>query len=238
MHAPSPALTPTPTPSSPAPSPLPVSAQTAPRPSAIPIRRLSPLLTRREAGGRSPCHPCHPCRPSAPSTPQPRIIPGLPPMTPQKAAKTAKTANTPPSPPSLPPPCSFSSLCSALASSAAQCRHLERRTAMLRRPLRRRSRCRSQRHAAEPLHLCWTLSHVQWRFVHAHRRFSFYVGGVGAGKTTAGALRAIPARSTTPAPRPHRRAHVSHAARRHRSAPSSPLPDELKSPIYTSPRGA
>jgi phage terminase large subunit-like protein len=37
----------------------------------------------------------------------------------------------------------------------------------------------------------WRLNPVQWEFVHCRARFSFYVGGVGAGKTTAGAMRAI-----------------------------------------------
>lgn len=37
----------------------------------------------------------------------------------------------------------------------------------------------------------WQLNPVQWDFVHSRARFSFYVGGVGAGKTTAGAMRAI-----------------------------------------------
>ncbi|WIG60636.1 MAG: hypothetical protein OJF49_003384 [Ktedonobacterales bacterium] len=35
------------------------------------------------------------------------------------------------------------------------------------------------------------LNHVQWAFVHSRARFSFYVGGAGAGKTFAGALRAV-----------------------------------------------
>ncbi len=39
--------------------------------------------------------------------------------------------------------------------------------------------------------LVWTLNPVQWDFVHCASRFSFYVGGLGAGKTTAGAMRAI-----------------------------------------------
>ena len=37
----------------------------------------------------------------------------------------------------------------------------------------------------------WTLNPVQQAFLASEARFSFYVGGVGAGKTTAGALRAI-----------------------------------------------
>jgi hypothetical protein len=37
----------------------------------------------------------------------------------------------------------------------------------------------------------WTLNRVQWEFVACDRRFSFYIGGVGAGKTYAGAVRAI-----------------------------------------------
>src|SRR5690242_20520996 len=37
----------------------------------------------------------------------------------------------------------------------------------------------------------WTLNPAQWAFVTCRRRFSFYVGGVGAGKTHAGAVRAI-----------------------------------------------
>ncbi|HEX5548539.1 MAG TPA: phage terminase large subunit [Ktedonobacterales bacterium] len=39
--------------------------------------------------------------------------------------------------------------------------------------------------------IVWTLNPVQWDFVHCASRFSFYVGGLGAGKTTAGAMRAI-----------------------------------------------
>ena len=39
--------------------------------------------------------------------------------------------------------------------------------------------------------LLWTLNPIQWDFVHCASRFSFYVGGLGAGKTTAGAMRAI-----------------------------------------------
>src|SRR5689334_24375945 len=37
----------------------------------------------------------------------------------------------------------------------------------------------------------WTLNPVQTAFLESRARFSFYVGGVGAGKTTAGALRAL-----------------------------------------------
>ncbi len=37
----------------------------------------------------------------------------------------------------------------------------------------------------------WTLNRVQWEFVACDKRFSFYVGGVGAGKSYAGAVRAI-----------------------------------------------
>lgn len=37
----------------------------------------------------------------------------------------------------------------------------------------------------------YTLNPVQWAFVACESRFSFYVGGVGAGKTHAGAVRAI-----------------------------------------------
>lgn len=37
----------------------------------------------------------------------------------------------------------------------------------------------------------WQLNPVQWDFVHCRTRFNFYVGGVGAGKTTAGSMRAI-----------------------------------------------
>jgi phage terminase large subunit-like protein len=37
----------------------------------------------------------------------------------------------------------------------------------------------------------WTLHPVQAAFLESRARFSFYVGGVGAGKTTAGALRAL-----------------------------------------------
>lgn len=41
-----------------------------------------------------------------------------------------------------------------------------------------------------PLALNWSLNPVQWAFVHSQARFSFYVGGIGAGKTFAGAARA------------------------------------------------
>ena len=44
---------------------------------------------------------------------------------------------------------------------------------------------------AELFDLRWTLSPVQWRFAHATARFSLLVGGIGSGKTTAGAARAI-----------------------------------------------
>ena len=37
----------------------------------------------------------------------------------------------------------------------------------------------------------WTLNPVQAAFLATDARFSFYVGGVGAGKTTAGSLRAL-----------------------------------------------
>ena len=37
----------------------------------------------------------------------------------------------------------------------------------------------------------WTLNPAQQAFLDSEARFSFYVGGVGAGKTTAGALRAL-----------------------------------------------
>src|SRR5579863_572445 len=37
----------------------------------------------------------------------------------------------------------------------------------------------------------WTLNPIQWQFVSCEARFSFYVGGVGAGKTYAGAVRSI-----------------------------------------------
>jgi phage terminase large subunit-like protein len=47
------------------------------------------------------------------------------------------------------------------------------------------------RHSLEAPTLTWTLNSVQWDFVHCASRFSFYVGGLGAGKTTAGAMRAI-----------------------------------------------
>ncbi|HET8908032.1 MAG TPA: terminase family protein [Ktedonobacterales bacterium] len=47
------------------------------------------------------------------------------------------------------------------------------------------------RHTLEAPSLTWTLNPVQWDFVHCASRFSFYVGGLGAGKTTAGAMRAI-----------------------------------------------
>jgi phage terminase large subunit-like protein len=39
--------------------------------------------------------------------------------------------------------------------------------------------------------LVWELNPAQWDFVHTPARFSFYVGGIGAGKTFAGAARAI-----------------------------------------------
>jgi hypothetical protein len=37
----------------------------------------------------------------------------------------------------------------------------------------------------------WTLNPIQADFLASAARFNFYVGGVGAGKTTAGALRAL-----------------------------------------------
>jgi phage terminase large subunit-like protein len=37
----------------------------------------------------------------------------------------------------------------------------------------------------------WELNPAQWAFVYSPARFSFYVGGVGAGKTFAGAARAV-----------------------------------------------
>jgi len=37
----------------------------------------------------------------------------------------------------------------------------------------------------------WTLNPAQQAFLDSEARFSFYFGGVGAGKTTAGALRAL-----------------------------------------------
>ena len=37
----------------------------------------------------------------------------------------------------------------------------------------------------------WALNPVQWAYVNAPERFCFYVGGIGAGKTHAGAVRAI-----------------------------------------------
>ena len=43
---------------------------------------------------------------------------------------------------------------------------------------------------AEPLALRWTLNPAQWDFVHSPARFSLYIGGIGAGKTFAGAARA------------------------------------------------
>ena len=43
---------------------------------------------------------------------------------------------------------------------------------------------------AGPLALSWALNPAQWAFLHSQARFSFYVGGIGAGKTFAGAARA------------------------------------------------
>ena len=43
---------------------------------------------------------------------------------------------------------------------------------------------------AGPLALRWSLNPAQWAFLHSQARFSFYVGGIGAGKTFAGAARA------------------------------------------------
>ncbi|MBF6592183.1 MAG: hypothetical protein IVW57_16860, partial [Ktedonobacterales bacterium] len=45
--------------------------------------------------------------------------------------------------------------------------------------------------AKRPIFTQWRLTPIQWRFVTCERRFSFYVGGIGAGKTFAGAARAI-----------------------------------------------
>ncbi|HZC04180.1 MAG TPA: terminase family protein [Ktedonobacterales bacterium] len=45
--------------------------------------------------------------------------------------------------------------------------------------------------AAQPLALDWSLNPAQWAFVHSQARFSLYVGGIGAGKTFAGAVRTI-----------------------------------------------
>lgn len=47
------------------------------------------------------------------------------------------------------------------------------------------------RRETEEIAIEWTLNPVQWDFVYSASRFSFYVGGLGAGKTTAGAMRAI-----------------------------------------------
>jgi terminase large subunit-like protein len=41
------------------------------------------------------------------------------------------------------------------------------------------------------IQLTWELNPIQWDFVQTPARFSFYVGGVGAGKTYAGAARAV-----------------------------------------------
>ncbi len=49
----------------------------------------------------------------------------------------------------------------------------------------------SQSDTPETPGIIWTLNPAQWDFVHCASRFSFYVGGLGAGKTTAGAMRAI-----------------------------------------------
>ncbi|HEX9037322.1 MAG TPA: terminase family protein [Ktedonobacterales bacterium] len=43
----------------------------------------------------------------------------------------------------------------------------------------------------DTLRLQWKLNPAQWAFVHSDARFSFYVGGIGAGKTFAGAARSI-----------------------------------------------
>ncbi|HLJ80029.1 MAG TPA: terminase family protein, partial [Ktedonobacterales bacterium] len=52
--------------------------------------------------------------------------------------------------------------------------------------------------ASEYLHLSWNLNAVQEAFLSTPARFAFYVGGVGAGKTTAGAIRAIRRASVFP----------------------------------------
>ncbi len=44
--------------------------------------------------------------------------------------------------------------------------------------------------ADAPLTLRWSLNPAQWAFTQSGARFSFYVGGIGAGKTFAGAARA------------------------------------------------
>ena len=45
--------------------------------------------------------------------------------------------------------------------------------------------------ALGPLALDWSLNPAQWAFLHSPARFSFYVGGIGAGKTFAGAARVV-----------------------------------------------
>ncbi|MGH2486928.1 MAG: hypothetical protein ACRDHE_13035, partial [Ktedonobacterales bacterium] len=48
--------------------------------------------------------------------------------------------------------------------------------------------------APSPSHFAlsaWTLNPEQWAFVSCPRRFCFFVGGIGSGKTYAGAARAI-----------------------------------------------
>jgi terminase large subunit-like protein len=42
-----------------------------------------------------------------------------------------------------------------------------------------------------PLAATWDLNPIQWDFVTSQARFAFYVGGIGAGKTFAGAVRTI-----------------------------------------------
>ena len=76
-------------------------------------------------------------------------------------------------------------------------------------------RANNQSQADNP-EVAWTLNPMQWDFVHCASRFSFYVGGLGAGKTTAGAMRAILRAVELPAARCHRRADLSDVARRHR----------------------
>ncbi|HEX9058520.1 MAG TPA: phage terminase large subunit [Ktedonobacterales bacterium] len=53
-----------------------------------------------------------------------------------------------------------------------------------------------EHHAPQPT--VWALNPAQWRFVQCRERFSFYVGGIGAGKTFAGAVRAILRTATQP----------------------------------------
>lgn len=45
--------------------------------------------------------------------------------------------------------------------------------------------------SSAPLTLNWSLNPVQWAFLRSQARFSFYVGGIGAGKTFAGAARSV-----------------------------------------------